>query len=211
MNRTPVYLCLPALALLTSCGTARRMSNAMASGAGNVGGYVSGGARKLGGQAARLWPWKPGVAAPDPAPVRDNRRDEQADRPLTPPSFPTSGSLVAESELGDDATRLQATSVHIPGGWEIKGSSIAYHLDADGTSPRILKATGTPAVASTSNGDTASAAAIHYRLKTGVLVFSGDPVLKTGGQSIRGKGPGTTIRIHVPSGAMTVDGPANYE
>ncbi len=203
----------PLLAILAlhfsfqSCHTARRVGGAMASGAG----YVGHGAKKLGGSAARLWPWRTGTPKPDPAPAAGSGDPAPAVKPVVPTPFPANGLLVAESELGDDATRLQATSVNIPGGWEIKGASIAYHLDADGSSPRILKATGTPATATSVNGDIASARAIHYRLRSGVLVLTGDPVLKTGGQTIRSRGGNTTIKIHVPTGAMTVDGPASYE
>ena len=191
--------------------------------------FLGSGARKAAGQAARLWPWRgeaqaesaagtspaAGPAATTPSPAAGQAATGASsttapDAPIAGFKFPSGNLLVARSEFGPGASHLENAGVTLPGGWDIKAASIWYHTDTDGLSARVLRADGSPATASSTNGDVAEAAEIHFRNATGVLVLRGNPVLRAGANSVRGSSPATVIRIHVPTGAISVDGPARW-
>ncbi len=201
-------LIFTALTAVTSCHSAKRYS-------GNVVHGVSATAKKIGGGAAKLWPWK---GTPKPPPTATSQPTNPSAPPAAPPPradipnpFPAGPQLVTDAELGDSSTSLQTTTTTLPGGWVVQGTSVSYHLDAGAETPRILRALGTPASAISANGDTATAKSVHYRSKSGVLILLGDPTLKTSGQTLKGQGPNTSIKIHIPTGAITVDGPTTYQ
>ena len=57
---------------------------------------------------------------------------------------------------------------------------------------------------------TATAREIHYRKDSGVLVLNGEPVLKAGNQTLKATGTGAMIKIRLATGAVGVDGQAQW-
>jgi hypothetical protein len=236
---SPMAACLAAVCLLPGCGTissvsqsigsstaslSRKVSGTVSSSARSVGSatanatkatgrFLGSGARLATGSAARLWPWKGKDGQPNEKPADQNTRGS-AGRPTEKPveafAFPTGNPLVRPTEFSAADARLANSSVTLPGGWDIRGSTIQYHLSDDGLTAAFLRATGSPASATSSNGDSAEASEIHYRHSPGVLLLRGKPLLRAGSNSVRATSPSTSIRIHLESGAIAVDGPAHW-
>jgi hypothetical protein len=195
--------------------SARSVGSATASATRATGRLLGSGARLATGSAARLWPWKQKDGTPSgqsPASATGTTGSEAAkpDQPVAAFSFPAGNPLVSPSEFSGTDAQLENASVVLPGGWEIKGSLIRYHQTDDGLAAEFLRATGSPASATSSNGDTAEASEIHFRRAPGVLLLRGKPILRAGANSVRASSPSTRIRIHLESGAIAVDGPAHW-
>jgi hypothetical protein len=237
---SPMAACLAAVCLLPGCGTissvsqsigsstaslSRKVSGTVSSSARSVGSatanatkatgrFLGSGARLATGSAARLWPWKDKDAQPRGKPpaqtTAGNPAEKPAEKPVEAFTFPTGNPLVRPAEFSPADARLENSSVTLAGGWDIRGSTIQYHLADDGLTAAFLRATGSPASATSSNGDSAEASEIHYRHSPGVLLLRGKPLLRAGSNSVRATSPSTSIRIHLESGAIAVDGPAHW-
>jgi len=233
---SPMAACLAAACLLPGCGTVSNLSHSIGSSTASfsrtVSSSVSSSARSLGsatanatkatgrllgsgarlatGSAARLWPWKGKDGQSGEKPASPATAGNPAEQPLEAFPFPTSSPPVRPSEFSPADTRLENSSVTLPGGWDIRGSTIQYHLGDDGLTAAFLRATGSPASATSSHGDSAEASEIHYRDSPGVLLLRGKPILRAGANSVRATSPSTSIRIHLESGAIAVDGPAHW-
>jgi hypothetical protein len=233
---SPMAACLAAVCLLPGCGTirsvsqsigsstvglSRKVSSSVSSSARSVGsatasaskatGRILGsGARLATDSAARLWPWKDKEGQPGEKPGAQTTAGNPAEKPVEAFTFPTGSPFVRPSEFSAADARLENTSVTLPGGWDIRGSTIQYHLADDGLTAAFLRATGEPASATSSHGDSAEASEIHYRHSSGVLLLRGKPLLRAGSNSVRATSAATSIRIHIASGAIAVDGPAHW-
>lgn len=195
-------------------GASRATAKATARATSATGQFLGSSARKVAGKAANLWPWKPDDATASPASPDSSGTAPTATAPTEKRiegfKFPSGPLTVASSEFSPAATQLDNAGVTLPGGWDIKASSIRYELEPDGLTARILLASGKPAAAISSNDDRAEASEIHFRNATGVLLLRGNPVLRSGAHSVRAVSPSTVIKIHLPSGAIAVDGPAQW-
>lgn len=233
---SPMAACLAAVCLLPGCGTISSVSHSIGSSTASlsrkVSGTVSSSARSVGsatanatkatgrllgsgarlatGSAARLWPWKDKDGQPREKPPAQTTAGKPAEKPVEAFTFPSGSPLVRPAEFSPADARLENSSVTLPGGWDIRGSTIQYHLADDGLTAAFLRATGSPASATSSNGDSAEASEIHYRHSPGVLLLRGKPLLRAGSNSVRATSPSTSIRIHLESGAIAVDGPAHW-
>jgi len=194
-------------------GAGRATAKATARATSATGQFLGSSARKVAGKAANLWPWKPdsATAATDsPSSTGTAATPAPTEKRIEGFQFPSGQLTVAASEFSPDATQLDNAGVTLPSGWDIKASSIRYELEPDGLTARILLASGKPAAAISSNEDRAEASEIHFRNATGVLLLRGNPVLRSGAHSVRAVSPSTVIKIHLPSGAIAVDGPAQW-
>ena len=195
-------------------GATRATAKATARATSATGQFLGSSARKVAGKAANLWPWKPDDATDSPSSPDSSGTAATATAPTEKRiegfKFPSGPLTVAASEFSPAATQLDNAGVTLPGGWDIKASSIRYELEPDGLTAKILLASGKPAAAISSNDDRAEASEIHFRNATGVLLLRGNPVLRSGAHSVRAVSPSTVIKIHLPSGAIAVDGPAQW-
>ena len=151
------------------------------------------------------------ASAPSPLAAASPKTEEPSLPPLHP--FPTRGLIVTDSELGPDATRLQTTAVNLAGGWALNGSNVAYRLEPGADDPTALRVQGSPATAILHNDGiptTASAREIHYHAANQVLTLRGQAVLASVGTSVTATASTTLIKIHLPSGAISIDGPARW-
>lgn len=223
MNVSFLYI-LPCAALLTGCGTMGAMGSGLkkagsgvSSAAGAVTRPVVSGSKKLATGATKLWPWGgDGGTNEDPAAVPKPAGVPLApeDKPL-PPShvFPRTGLLVADSELGADASRLANTSITLPGGWEVHGTELAYLLPSGSSDPVALLVKGAPARAVSGSGPSATeatASELHYHAANGVLTLRGNPSIVSEGRKVASTRATTLIKIHLATGAMSIDGPVRW-
>lgn len=132
----------------------------------------------------------------------------------TPFRFPTRGLLVSDAELGPDPTRLQATALTLAGGWVLQGSDVAYRLPPGADDPTALRIRGQPATATlapeAANPTQASAQEIHYHASNQVLTLRGQALLSSSGTRVAATSPATLLKIHLPSGAISIEGPASW-
>ncbi len=153
------------------------------------------------GSAARPVPPSPLASPPEP-------------NLPTPFRFPTSGLLVSDAELGPDPTRLQATALTLAGGWVLQGREVAYRLQPGADDPAALRVRGQPATATLSpeaaDPTQASAQEIHYHASHQVLTLRGQALLSSGGTRVAATSPSTLLKIHLPSGAISIEGPASW-
>lgn len=171
------------------------------------------GAKALAAGATRLVTFGSANRPPAPAPLAPKATTD--DGPALPPAhkFPTSGLLVTESELGPDATRLTATAVNLAGGWSLNGNDVAYRLEPGADDPTALLVKGTPATAALTSEETtttASAREIHYHAANQVLTLRGNPKLTSAGTTVAGTASSTLLKIHLPTGSISLDGPARW-
>jgi hypothetical protein len=199
------------LASATASGS-RAVANATVSGSRKVAAATVSGAKALAAGATRLITFGSATRPAPPAPLAPPKDNS----PVLPAAhaFPTSGLLVTENELGPDATRLQATAVNLAGGWVLNGSDLAYRLPPGADDPSALRVKGSPATATLTPEDTttttASAREIHYHSANQVLILRGSATLASAGTTITGTSSSTSIKIHLPTGAIAIDGPARW-
>ena len=200
------------LADATVSGT-RAMAAATVAGSQKVAGATLTGAKALAAGATRLVTFGRSKTKPAPAPLATTKPAASPDgSPLKLHVFPSSGLLVTEAELGPDATRLEATAVNLGGGWVLNGTSVAYHLDPGADDPTALLVKGRPATAvlSSEGTTTASASELHYHASNQVLTLKGSAVLASATTRVSATAPQTQIRIHLPTGAISITGPARW-
>ncbi len=198
------------LASATASGS-RAVANATVSGSRKVAAATVSGAKALAAGATRLITFGSATRPAPPAPLAP-RKDNSPALPAAH-AFPTSGLLVTEDELGPDATRLQSTAVNLAGGWVLNGSDLAYRLPPGADDPSALRVKGSPATATLTSEDTtttASAREIHYHSANQVLTLRGNAALASAGTTITGTASSTSIKIHLPTGAIAIDGPARW-
>ena len=197
----------------TVSGT-RAMAAATVVGSQKVADATVSGAKAIAAGATRLVTFGRSKTKPAPAPLATAKPASSPDgTPLTPHVFPSSGLLVTEAELGPDATRLEATAVNLGGGWVLNGTSVAYHLDPGADDPKALLVKGRPATAVLSTEGTtttASASELHYHASNQVLTLKGGAVLASSTTRVSATAPQTQIRIHLPTGAISITGPARW-
>ncbi len=223
----PAAVCLATL--LTSCQQARhslargtqwlgqpvlsgtkKLAVATASGSRALATATASGAKSLAASASRLITFGSSRRPPPPSPL--------APPPTTglPPAFPfpTQGLLVSDAELGPDATHLQATAVTLAGGWVLQGTAVAYRLAPGADDPAALRIQGQPATATLSPEDAdptqASAQEMHYHASNQVLTLRGQALLSSAGTRVAATSPSTLLKIHLPTGAISLEGPARW-
>jgi hypothetical protein len=193
----------------------RYVADATVAGTKKVAAATVTGAKALAAGATRLVTFGSANRAPAPAPLAPATRPEDG-APLPPAHrFPSSGLMVTEAELGSDATRLEATAVNLAGGWSLNGSEVAYRLPPGADDPTALRVKGTPATATLNHSDTptpttASAREIHYHSANQVLTLRGNATLTSSGTTVTATSPGTLLKIHLPTGSISLDGPARW-
>lgn len=201
------------LADATVSGT-RAMAAATVAGGHKVADATVNGAKALAAGASRLVTFGRSNTKPAPAPLATAKSAAGPDgTPLKPHVFPSSGLLVTEAELGPDATRLEATAVNLGGGWVLNGTSVAYHLEPGADDPRALLVKGQPATAvlsSEGTTTTASASELHYHASNQVLTLKGGALLASSTTRVGATSAQTQIRIHLPTGAISITGPARW-
>lgn len=188
-------------------------TRAMAAGSRKVADATVSGAKSLAAGATRLITFGSAKRKPAPAPLAPAKPADPDAAPLKPHVFPSSGLLVTAAELGPDATRLEATTVNLGGGWVLNGESAAYHLKPGADDPTALLVKGRPATAVlTSEGftTTASASELHYHAANQVLTLKGNAILASAVSRVSATADSTQIRIHLPTGAISVTGPARW-
>lgn len=191
----------------------RMIADATVAGSKKVAGATVAGAKSLAAGATRLVTFGSANRKPAPAPLTPAAA--KTDDPALPAAhvFPSKGLMVSESELGPDATRLEATAVTLAGGWTLNGNSVAYHLEPGADDPTALLVKGSPATASLKSEDTttqATAREFHYHAANQVLTLKGSPVLTSSSTTITATSAATLIKIHLPTGAISIDGPARW-
>lgn len=232
----PLRLSLFAMALLPCCTSVQKMGSGIQAGTGAVTRPVVSGSRKfaevtvngskklagatvsgakyVANGATRIVTFGRAGGKKDPTPQAVAPATTDADQPMPAAhNFPKTGLLVTDAELGTEATRLEATAVNLEGGWVLNGSMVEYLLEPGASDPKALRVKGSPATAVLGEGESAtraSAAEIHYHAATRVLYLKGNPEMITAGSRLSANSPSTTIKIHLPSGAMSVDGPVRW-
>jgi hypothetical protein len=212
----PVVSGTKKIASATASGT-RYLADATVSGSKKVAKATVSGAKALASGASRLITFGSAQSKPAPPPLAAKKPDQGPAFPATY-TFPRTGLLVTDAELGPDATRLQATAVHLAGGWTLNGNDLAYRLPPGADDPAALRIKGSPANAVLKSGSesdagsptTATAREIHYHSANQVLTLRGNPVLESSGTKITATASQTQIHIHLPSGAIEVEGPARW-
>jgi hypothetical protein len=198
------------MAEATTSGS-KKIADATVAGSRKLASATASGAKSLAAGATRLITFGSANRPPAPAPLTPAARKDQEPGLPAAHQFPTSGLLVTESELGPEATRLEATAVTLAGGWTLNGSNIAYHLEPGADDPAALRITGSPATAKLSTGETtASAREIHYHSGNQVLTLRGDASLASAISRVTATAPSTLIKIHLPTGAISIAGPARW-
>ncbi len=189
----------------------KKIADATVAGSRKLASATASGAKSLAAGATRLITFGSANRPPAPAPLTPaSRKDQDPGLPAAYP-FPASGLLVTESELGPDATRLEATAVTLAGGWTLNGSNDAYRLEPGADDPTALRITGNPATAMLPNGETtASAREIHYHSGNQVLTLRGNAILASAISRVTATAPSTLIKIHLPTGAISIAGPARW-
>lgn len=208
----PVATGTKKLASATATGS-RAVANATVTGSRKLAGATISGARSLAAGATRLVTFGSANRKPAPAPLA--ARSENAEQKGLPPifQFPNRGLLVTGAELGTEATRLQATAVNLAGGWVLNGNEVAYVLPPGADDPTALLVRGTPATAlltSDSGTTTGSARELHYHSANQILTLKGNPQLSSAGSVVEGTSSGTLIKIHLPTGSISVEGGARW-
>lgn len=192
----------------------RKIASATVSGSKMLAGATVTGAKKVASGAKRIITFGRSDDKPAPAPQAVAADSGESGKPLPPGhDFPKTGLLVTDAELGPDATRLEATAVNLGGGWSLDGEVVEYYLESGASDPRALRVKGSPATATLGTGEAATAASaneLHYHAASQVLVLKGKPQVLSGGVKLTATSPGTLIKIHLPSGAMVVDGPVRW-
>ena len=191
----------------------RAVVTATAAGSRKVASATVSGARSIAEGATRLVTFRSVNRKPAPAPLAP--APQQDDGPTLPPGhqFPASGLLVTEAELGSDATRLESTAVNLGGGWVLNGTDVAYRLDPGADDPTALRVKGRPATAVlTTDGvtTTASASELHYHAANQVLTLKGEASLSSATSRVAATAAQTQIRIHLTTGAISINGPARW-
>lgn len=171
------------------------------------------GAKALAAGATRLVTFASANRPPAPVPLAPVARTDNGT--ALPPAhrFPSSGLIVTDSELGPDATRLEATAVNLAGGWSLNGSEVAYRLPPGADDPSALRVKGNPATATLISDSTttiASAREIHYHSANQVLTLRGNATLSSADTTVTATSSGTLLKIHLPTGAISLDGPARW-
>lgn len=197
----------------TVSGT-RAVASATAAGGRKVASATVSGAKTFAAGATRLVTFGSANRKPAPPPLAPAKPPGSTE-PSLPAAhqFPARGLLVTEAELGPDATRLEATAVNLGGGWVLNGSSVAYNLETGADDPTALLVKGRPATASlTTDGvtTTASAGELHYHAANQVLTLKGGASLAAATTRVAATAPQTQIRIHLPTGAISITGPARW-
>lgn len=197
----------------TIAGT-RAVASATAAGGRKVASATVSGAKSIAAGATRLVTFRSANQKPAPSPLAPVKPSAEGGPSLPPPHiFPESGLLVTSGELGPDATRLEATAVNLGGGWVLNGTSTAYHLPPGSDDPTALLVKGSPALAqldSEGTVTTGSAAELHYHAGNQVLTLKGNPSLASGSSRLTATASNTQIRIHLPTGAISIIGPARW-
>ncbi len=197
----------------TASGT-RAMASATAAGSRKVVTATATGAKSLASGATRLITFGNSSRQPPPAPLAPAKATQPKESSLPPAHiFPTSGLLVTDAELGPDATRLQATAVNLAGGWILNGTSLAYRLAPGADDPTALRVKGKPATAvlqSEGTTTTGTADEIHYHAANQILTLKGNPTLGDGTSRVSATASYTQIRLHLPTGAISINGPASW-
>ena len=189
----------------------KKIADATVAGSRKLATATANGAKSLAAGATRLITFGSANRQPAPAPLSHAARKDQEPGLPAVHQFPATGLLVSESELGPDATRLEATAVNLAGGWTLNGSQVAYRLEPGAEDPAALRIKGSPATASLSNeATTASAREIHYHASNQVLTLRGNAALASAGSRVAATAPSTLIKIHLPTGAISIDGPARW-
>lgn len=197
----------------TVSGT-RAVASATAEGGRKMASATMSGARTIAAGATRLVTFGNANRKPAPAPLAPPQ--PARGEPSLPPQhkFPATGLLVTETELGSDATRLEATAVNLGGGWVLNGDSVAYRLEPGADDPTALRVKGRPATAILTSGDgvttTATATELHYHSINQVLTLKGGASLSSSTSRVAATAPQTQIRIHLPTGAIAIVGPARW-
>ncbi len=191
----------------------RFVADATVAGTKKVAAATVTGAKALAAGATRLVTFGSANRAPAPAPLAPAARTDDGN--ALPPAhrFPSSGLIVTDAELGPDATRLEATAVNLAGGWTLNGSEVAYLLPPGADDPSALRIKGSPATATLSSETTtttASAREIHYHSANQVLTLRGNATLTSSGTTVTATAPRTLLKIHLPTGAISLDGPARW-
>ena len=189
----------------------QKLATATMAGTRKVASATVSGAKTLAAQATRLISFGSAKGPPAPAPLTPAA---PKDTPGLPPAhkFPATGLLVTDSELGPDATRLQSTAVNLAGGWILNGTDLAYRLQPGADDPSALRVKGSPATATltSENGTTtATARELHYHATNQILTLRGNPTLSSPGTTITAS-PQTLIKIHLPTGSISITGPARW-
>ena len=201
------------VAEVTVSGT-RAVTSATAAGGRKVAIATLDGAKFIAAGATRLISFGSANAKPAPAPLTPaNSADRSGPSLPAAHRFPASGLLVSEAELGPDATRLEATAVNLGGGWILNGTTVTYRLESGADDPAALLVKGRPATAVlTTNGvvTTASGEELHYHAGNQVLTLKGKASLATSTSRVEATSRQTQIRIHLPTGAISVVGPARW-
>lgn len=191
----------------------KKIAGATVSGSRMLAGATLTGVKKVASGARRMITFGRSDDQPAPAP-QAAAVPSDADKPLPPGhDFPRTGLLVSDAELGPDATRLEDTAVNLGGGWSLNGKTVEYFLESGASDPRALRIKGSPATATLGTGEAATSATaneLHYHAASQVLVLKGKPQMVSGGMRLLSTSPGTLIKIHLPSGAMVVDGPVRW-
>ena len=196
----------------TLAGT-RAVASATAAGGRKVASVTVSGAKSIAAGATRLVTFRSGNQKPAPALLAAAKPGKGEPTLPAPHTFPTGGLLVTSSELGPDATRLEATAVNLGGGWVLNGTSTAYLLPPGSDDPIALLVKGAPATArldSEGTVTTASAAELHYHASNQVLTLKGNPTLASGTSRVTATASHTQIRIHLPTSAISIIGPAQW-
>ena len=159
----------------TTASGSKKIADATVAGSRKLASATASGAKSLAAGATRLITFGSATRPPAPAPLSTAARKDQEPGLPAAHQFPTSGLLVTESELGPEATRLEATAVTLAGGWTLNGSNVAYRLEPGADDPAALRITGSPATAKLLTGETtASGREIHYHSGNQVLTLRGD-------------------------------------
>ena len=197
----------------TISGT-RAVAAATAAGGRKVTNVTVSGVKTIVAGATRLVTFGSANRKPAPAPLAPAKPVGSNDASLPPTHrFPVTGLLVTEAELGPDATRLETTAVNLGGGWVLNGTSVAYRLAPGTDDPAALRVKGHPARAVlTTDGSitTATASELHYHATNQVLTLRGNASLASAGSRVSATAPQTQIRIHLPTGAISIVGPARW-
>lgn len=206
-----------AVAEATANGS-RAVAGATMAGGRKIASATTTGAKALAAGATRLITFGSANRAPAPAPLAKTTPSAENKEPGLPPAhvFPKTGLLVTEAELGPDATRLETTAVTLAGGWVLNGENLAYRLDPGADDPAALRVKGSPATAKLADPadpasiTTATAREIHYHSGNQVLTLRGNAILSSAGTTVSATSPGTLIKIHLPTGAISIEGPARW-
>ncbi|MDB6069416.1 MAG: hypothetical protein JWL81_587 [Verrucomicrobiales bacterium] len=200
-----------------TANSSRAVAGATLAGGRKIASATTTGAKALAAGATRLITFGSANRAPAPAPLAQSPPTDRKEPGLPPAHvFPKTGLLVTEAELGPDATRLETTAVTLAGGWVLNGENLAYRLDPGADDPAALRVKGSPATAKLADPadptsiTTATAREIHYHSGNQVLTLRGGAILSSAGTTVSATAPGTLIKIHLPTGAISIDGPARW-